>query len=134
MYIFGVFNVNFQTKSKVRILWANIWVQGFFLNFVMAKQLAKFPEELTKLVIIALEKTKSSKILPIVLPPKTTIIVDSKKYCKLGSWTPMYQCHSNCWKIDIDHLSNIYRDQRTICYTSFDIGLWQSLEVQIVVR
>jgi hypothetical protein len=51
----------------------------------MAKQLAKFPEELTKLVIIALEKTKSSKILPIVLPPKTTIIVDSKKYCKLGS-------------------------------------------------
>jgi hypothetical protein len=46
---------------------------------MMAKQLAKFPEELTKLVKSALEKTKSSKTLPIVLPKKTTIIVDSKK-------------------------------------------------------
>jgi hypothetical protein len=72
--------------------------------------------------------------LPIVLPKKTTIIVDSKKYCKLGSWTPIYQWHSNCRKIGRDHLSNIYRDQKTICYMSFDIRLWQSLEVQIVVR
>jgi hypothetical protein len=44
--------------------------RGFFINFMMAKQLEKFPEELTKLVKIALEKTKSSKILPMVLPPK----------------------------------------------------------------
>jgi hypothetical protein len=51
----------------------------------MAKQLANFPEELTKLLKITLEKTKSSKILPIVLPKKPTIIVDSKNYCKLGS-------------------------------------------------
>jgi hypothetical protein len=49
--------------------------------------------------------------LPIVLPKKTTIIVDSKKYCKLGSWTPMYQWHSNCQKIDRAHLSNIYRER-----------------------
>jgi hypothetical protein len=51
----------------------------------MAKQLENFPKKLTKLVKFALEKTKSSKTLPIVLPKKTTIIVDSKKYCKLGS-------------------------------------------------
>ncbi len=52
-----IFRTNLKLESHEPIF----GVQGFFLNFMMAKQLAKFLEELTKLVKIALEQTKSSK-------------------------------------------------------------------------